>query len=133
VLAIHVLRAVPVTTDLAMAQVGGAGMAADRAQLERELGAESLRWKQSVLEAGLPPENVRAETALGSPSHQIIETAQRDNSDLIIIGNRRGPRAHTMLGTVARRVLRHAPCPVLTVTMSLDEIVDDEVDELLPG
>jgi nucleotide-binding universal stress UspA family protein len=52
----------------------------------------------------------------GSPSIAIVEAAKRLSSDLIVMGTRgRTGLAHVMLGSVAERTLRLAPCPVLTV------------------
>jgi nucleotide-binding universal stress UspA family protein len=52
----------------------------------------------------------------GSPSHEIVDYAVKAGVDLLIVGTHgRGPIAHTFLGSVAERVVRHAPCPVLTI------------------
>lgn len=54
--------------------------------------------------------------ASGVPSHAIVETARRERSDLLVLGTHgRTGFSHVMLGSVAERVVRHAPCPVLTV------------------
>ena len=52
----------------------------------------------------------------GPPSERIVEYADRENADLIIIGTRglTGLK-HVFLGSVAERTLRHAGCPVMTV------------------
>jgi universal stress protein A len=54
----------------------------------------------------------------GVPFHVIVETARTDKVDLIIMGThgRTGLR-HVLLGSVAERVVRLAPCPVLVVRM----------------
>ena len=52
----------------------------------------------------------------GTPWEEILSTAQEVKADLIIVGThgRRGlPRA--LLGSVAEKVVRLAPCPVLVV------------------
>ena len=130
VLALHVLRSVPVLSELAMAQLGGGGMAFDPGLVDRELDRESQRWHASVRSAGLPAGHARTEVAIGDPGHELVAAAQRDASDLIVIGNRRGPPGRTLLGSVVRHVLRHAPCPVLALTPVLDEIADDEARTL---
>jgi nucleotide-binding universal stress UspA family protein len=50
------------------------------------------------------------------PSLAIIASAERQKVDLIAMGTRglTGVK-HVLLGSVAERTLRHAPCPVLTV------------------
>jgi nucleotide-binding universal stress UspA family protein len=55
-------------------------------------------------------------TAVGLPFRQIINYAADQHIDLIIMGTHgRGAFAHAILGSVAERVVRFAPCPVLTV------------------
>ena len=57
----------------------------------------------------------------GLPAAQILDFAERDASDLIVMGThgRTGIR-HALIGSVAERVLRRAPCPVLTVKAAQD-------------
>jgi nucleotide-binding universal stress UspA family protein len=62
-------------------------------------------------------------TAL-SPAAAIAEYARREQIDLIIVGTHgRGGVAHLMMGSVAERVVRTAPCPVLTVRHPEHEFV----------
>ncbi len=52
----------------------------------------------------------------GEPWRVITEMAERDVFDIIVMGTHgRSGFAHLALGSVAERVVRHAPCPVLTV------------------
>ncbi len=52
----------------------------------------------------------------GYPEHVIIELARDKNADLIVMGTRgRTGLAHVALGSIAERVVREAPCPVVTV------------------
>jgi nucleotide-binding universal stress UspA family protein len=67
-----------------------------------------------------------AELALeiGSPFLEIIRYAQAQNIDLIVMGTHgRGPIAHMLIGSVAEKVVRKAPCPVLTVRHPEHEFV----------
>jgi universal stress protein A len=66
------------------------------------------------------PEEVqnRVETVIlfGVPFLEIIITAKNKNIDLIVIGTHgRTGIAHMLIGSVAEKVVRKAPCPVLTV------------------
>ncbi len=55
-------------------------------------------------------------TADGAPFVEIIRYAKEQEIDLIVIGTHgRTGLAHMMLGSVAEKVVRKAPCPVLTV------------------
>lgn len=50
------------------------------------------------------------------PSGEIVRYAQERQLDLIIVGTHgRGILGHLLVGSVAERVIRMAPCPVLTV------------------
>ncbi len=53
---------------------------------------------------------------VGTPYHEIVQVAQETKADLIVIATHgyTGIR-HVLLGSTAERVVRHAPCPVLTV------------------
>jgi nucleotide-binding universal stress UspA family protein len=51
-----------------------------------------------------------------APAVAIVEYAKGADVNLIVIGTHgRGAMAHLLLGSVAERVVRLAPCPVLTV------------------
>ena len=52
----------------------------------------------------------------GRPLEVIVEVARSSRADLIIVGTHgRSGVAHAVIGSVAERVVRSAPCPVLTV------------------
>jgi nucleotide-binding universal stress UspA family protein len=64
------------------------------------------------------PEGVRIETTLldGPPARAILEFAQRTSCDLIALGSHGyGPVKRLVLGSVASKLLRHAPRAVLVV------------------
>ncbi|MDA1180092.1 MAG: ATPase, T2SS/T4P/T4SS family, partial [Planctomycetota bacterium] len=53
---------------------------------------------------------------LGTPHHEIVDYARQHQIELIVMGTEgRSGLAHFALGSVAERVLRTAPCPVLAV------------------
>lgn len=59
---------------------------------------------------------VRTLILRGSPAETLIEFARDEGSDLIVLGARHRRFADTTtLGATTLRVLRHAPCPVMTV------------------
>jgi nucleotide-binding universal stress UspA family protein len=50
------------------------------------------------------------------PASAIVDYARQAGIDLIVMGTHgRGAVAHLLMGSVAERVVRNAPCPVLTV------------------
>jgi nucleotide-binding universal stress UspA family protein len=80
----------------------------------RDAAARKLdKSAQKVKAAGVPVETHLVEFA---PSDAIVETARKTKADLIVMGTRglTGFK-HALLGSVAERTLRLAPCPVLTV------------------
>ncbi len=59
-----------------------------------------------------------------TPAFEIVTYAREADADLIIMGTHgRGAMAHLLMGSVAERVVRTAPCPVLTVRHPEHEFV----------
>jgi nucleotide-binding universal stress UspA family protein len=59
---------------------------------------------------------VTEEILTGVPFLEIIRSARAAQADLIVMGTHgRTGLAHALIGSVAERVVRKAPCPVLTV------------------
>ncbi|HEX6230695.1 MAG TPA: universal stress protein [Actinomycetota bacterium] len=48
-----------------------------------------------------------------TPGHAIVEVADRESAELIVMGSRGLFKAEQVIGSVARRVATHAPCDVL--------------------
>jgi nucleotide-binding universal stress UspA family protein/mono/diheme cytochrome c family protein len=59
---------------------------------------------------------VTTEVLFGNPAMSIIDAATANRIDLIVMGTHgHGAVMHMVMGNVAERVVRGAPCPVLTV------------------
>lgn len=59
---------------------------------------------------------VTPHTLVGEPTEVIVNHAREVGADLIVIGARGlGALDHILVGSVAARIVRHAPCPVLVV------------------
>jgi nucleotide-binding universal stress UspA family protein len=57
-------------------------------------------------------------TRHGVPYMQIIEEARESGCDLIVLATHgRSGLSHFLLGSVAEKIVRNAPCPVLTMKM----------------
>jgi nucleotide-binding universal stress UspA family protein len=70
-----------------------------------------------------PPTTAATETST-SPVTAILDYAKEKRIDLIVMGTHgRGPMAHLLMGSVAERIVRLAPCPVLTVRHPEHEFV----------
>jgi len=67
---------------------------------------------------------IKLATKFGSPFVEIVRYAKTEGVDLIVMGTHgRGPVAHLLMGSVAEKVVRKAPCPVLTVRHPEHEFV----------
>jgi len=66
-----------------------------------------------VRAAGLTCETA---TLFGRPDTEIVARATATKADLIVMGTHgRSGLAHALMGSVAERVVRHTPCPILIV------------------
>jgi nucleotide-binding universal stress UspA family protein len=53
---------------------------------------------------------------IGAPATEIVRFARQENADLIVMNTHgRKGLSHLLMGSVAEAVVRHAPCPVLTM------------------
>ena len=69
------------------------------------------------MSALLPPQ-LRAGNAVlvGKPAEEILTLAERNNIDLIVLTTKgRTGLARVLVGSTAESIMRHAPCPVLSV------------------
>ena len=68
-------------------------------------------------------------TRAANVSHSITEYAKTNAIDLIIVGTHgRGAIQRFLIGSVAERVMRTAPCPVLTVRTNERDFIDSQED-----
>jgi nucleotide-binding universal stress UspA family protein len=87
-----------------------------------------LQWQEQArldLLAELPVETRSTAvivTPVGSPYAEIIQYATDGHIDLIVMGTHgRGAVGHLVLGSVAERVVRKAPCAVLTIRQGVSQ------------
>ena len=80
----------------------------------RDASARKLeKSSQTVTGEGVECEN---HLVAQMPSAAIVETARQVGADLIVMGTRGlSGLKHVVLGSVAERTVRTAPCPVMTV------------------
>lgn len=108
--ALHVIEPLPYPVEYGLAPTAAL-------DLEPKLAEGAREHLARVIEADVPkalPTESRVE--LGSPETTICEVAERDRFDLIVLATHgRKGLAHLFLGSVAERVVRLAPCPVLTL------------------
>ena len=81
----------------------------------RKLG-EDAECELLAVVARLHGTKASTEVLFGNPARCIVTAATTNAADLIVMGTHgHGPVMHVMVGNVAERVVRTAPCPVLTV------------------
>jgi nucleotide-binding universal stress UspA family protein len=86
-------------------------------ETESELkeGAEE-RLAEVVAELRQHHADVIAELGMGVPHEEIIQFAKAEEIDLVVMGTHgHTGLVHMLLGSVAEKVVRRAPCPVLVV------------------
>jgi len=75
-----------------------------------------LRFLKAQCSDLLPGVDVHVKAELGTPDVNIVDEAKNDNADLIVISTHgRTGLSHILVGSVTERVVRHAPCPVLSI------------------
>ena len=81
---------------------------------QRKWAADSLAARATALAAdGV---TARAVVKVGVAWKEIVRLAAEEHAEMIVIGTQgRTGLEHLLLGSVAERVIRNAPCPVLTV------------------
>jgi nucleotide-binding universal stress UspA family protein len=63
-----------------------------------------------------PAGGLTTSTAIGTPVDRILDYITDSHIDLVVMGTHgRGPVGHLLLGSVAERIVRRSPVPVLTV------------------
>lgn len=84
-----------------------------------KLGKEAaVEVNPVIVEHKIPAngKNIRIDAERKSPSEGIIEVAEDNNADLIVMGTKgMTGLSHILLGSVAENVVRHSKIPVLVV------------------
>jgi nucleotide-binding universal stress UspA family protein len=108
---LHVLHAIDeLVTSVPLLETYGAPT---REEYEAKAQAMLDNWP---LPDGAESLTVHRRFRHGTPYLQILHDAQEHDVDLIVLGTHgRGLTAHLLMGSVAERVVRKSPCPVLTV------------------
>jgi len=104
---IHVMEQSVYSLDFAMTHPGYAP------EVKRRTGELLDAWVAQARRRGVTAESV---IVSGIPFHEICTEATRQKADLVVMGTHgRTGLAHVVLGSTAERVIRAAPCPVLTI------------------
>ena len=117
---LHVINQQLLTEGLNLPRVGSFQ------DLETEMAKEAERQMDAFLKENPDLEEIRHQRLirLGRPFLEIIGYAKDNAVDLIVIGTHgRSGIEHIIFGSTAEKVVRKAPCPVLTVKPAQREFV----------
>jgi universal stress protein A len=113
---VHVIAPVPVSA------VPGSPTTFNVAEYQRQLVDGYTSKLDDLLSSTLPTElrtsssRLRSVVVHGDPAYEIVRCAQEESVDLIVLATRgRTGWEHVLFGSVAERVVRLSPCPVLTL------------------
>ena len=96
----------------------------------REEGQQAVERVEALVRERAPMVPVRTDVLEGSPSRVIVSHARNSGCDLIVMGTHgRGGIDRLLLGSVAERVVRGSPVPVLTVRVGEGEIDERSVEQ----
>lgn len=98
-------------------------------QLQQDIEIAARTQMAALLREQIPSDVTATGLTVTSaaPARAIIEHAESEKIDLIIMGTHgRGVVAHLVMGSVAERVVRLAPCPVLTVRSAKRDFVQPD-------
>jgi nucleotide-binding universal stress UspA family protein len=111
---LHVLHVV----ENALMWAGPEASGIDFMQLQADLEAEARKTLEKIV-AAEDRAQLKAVTAVrtgNSPAFEIAGYAKAEGIDIILVGTHgRGMIGHLLMGNVAEKLVRIAPCPVLTV------------------
>jgi nucleotide-binding universal stress UspA family protein len=113
---LHVVEPPPYSIEGPVPSTVGGNLLHD---LERQATAELA---QVLPQAQVAEIEVTRYVVIGSPFRKIIETTEAEEVDLIVMATHgRTGLSHLVMGSVAERVVRTAPCPVLTIRPSAEK------------
>lgn len=129
---VHLLH---VVDDLSMAatwtpELGLVPVPPIRAAMIDEAAHRLARLRHRLERAGV---KVTSEVMIGSPAAVIRNVAKARGCDLVVMGTHgRTGVAHLLLGSVAEKVVRTAPCPVLTARATAVAVTEGERNLFAP-
>jgi len=124
---LHVLH---VAENVYISAFGAETYASFAPELQRDLeNAAHKRLAEAVMDSdGSGPPTVPVVMTSSSPAFAIIDYAREHRIDLIIMGTHgRGALGHLLMGSVAERVVRLGPCPVLTIRQPERDFVRPDI------
>ncbi len=88
--------------------------------LMKEVTTKLVDLKARAVALGV---SVESHLATGIPSEEVLAVARTQRADVIVVGTRgKTGLEHILLGSTAERIIRMAPCPVLTVPVKKQSV-----------
>ncbi len=115
---LHIVEPIVYPADFSFGQVSIPAM-------EEEIRKHSEEQLNELVEREIPA-GIKATPMIrvGKPFIEIVEVAKGENADLIVISSHgRTGMDHVLFGSTADKVVRKAPCPVLTIRPHEHEFV----------
>ena len=112
---LHVIHLTP----MAMGEIGASGLVSYLEEIETD-----AQQRMEILLNRIHQEGLEGDTSIvqGVPFQSIVDMARNEDIDMIVMGTHgRTGLTHALMGSVAERVVRLAPCPVL-VTRGTTEV-----------
>ena len=111
------LHVVHIVDDIATKNITADGFLTIMPELQKELEDAARAQLHAMLARGSQGPQPRARVITSNTTARaIVEYAKEARIDLIVVGTQgRGGISRLLLGSVAERLVRTAPCPVLTV------------------
>ena len=127
---LHVLHVVENASIYAGPEAVGVDFA--RVQADLEAGAQSAMNRIISAEDRAQLRALTVIRSASSPTFEIVDYAKHADIDLIILGTHgRGVMGHLLMGSVAEKVVRLAPCPVLTVRHPEHEFIQPDAMQMV--
>lgn len=117
---INIVSVVDMAVPMSVDMYGGyITPTADIEKNVREVAEKILEDAKNYISEQIKDVAVNTEILYGSPDSRIVETAEKINADLIIVGSHGYNRwERILLGSVSDSVVHHATCSVLIVRTS---------------
>ncbi len=115
---LHIVEPIVYPADFSFGQVSIPAM-------EEEIRKHSEEQLNELVTKEIPKKiKATAIIRIGKPFIEIVEVAKSENADLIVISSHgRTGMDHVLFGSTADKVVRKAPCPVLTIRPHEHEFV----------
>jgi nucleotide-binding universal stress UspA family protein len=122
------LHVIHVVDDVFGRHLGTRGYSSDPSRIQHELESSAQKRLDGLLKDQSACLKMKAEMRISNaPAMEIVDYARDAGIDLIVVGTHgRSAVAHVLLGSVAEKVARTAPCPVLTVRAPDRELVESD-------